>query len=181
MNNGPFFFIQGKEHRSVNSLGRRTFLCSLSATGVAIFAGCTGRTDRTPEKRPVDSREIKVTDPVRTEGDPVYVSSEGVSETDTETILRTAISNRMNCIEGEIPISAYDSGELITTESIVKSIEGNILFPSPVQRELKEVTPRSIIVTSSQNMTTEETPVYIKSILRYGKNEENIPRRRSDC
>jgi len=87
----------------------------------------------------------------------------------------------MNCIEGEIPISAYNSGQLITTESIVKSIEGNILFPSPVQRELKEVTPRSIIVTSSQNMTTEETPVYIKAILRYGKNEENIPSLKSDC
>ena len=160
---------------------RRAFLRNVSAGGIAIFAGCTGRTGRTPDERPVDSREIKVTDPVRTEGDPIRVSSEGISETDPETILRTAISNRMNCIEGEIPISAYNSGQLITTESIVKSIEGNILFPSPVQRELKEVTPRSIIVASSQNTTTEETPVYIKAILRYGKNEENIPSLKSDC
>ena len=165
----------------MNSPSRRTFLCSLSATGVAIFAGCTGRTGRTPDERPVDSREIKVTDPVRTEGDPVRVSSEGISETDPETILRTTISNRMNCIEGEIPISAYNSGQLIMTESIVKSMEGNILFPSPVHRELKEVAPRFMIVTSSQNMTTEETPVYIKAILRYGRNEENILSLKSDC
>ena len=165
----------------MNPTGRRTFLCSLSATGVAIFAGCTSRAGGTRDDRPVESRKIRVIEPVRTEGDPIRVSSERISETDPETVLRTAISNRMNCIEGEIPISAYNSGQLITTESIVKSIEGNILFPSPVQRELKEVTPRSIIVTSSQNMTTEETPVYIKAILRYGKNEENIPSLKSDC
>lgn len=165
----------------MSSVDRRVFLRDLSTGGIAIFAGCTGRAGRTRDDRPVDSIEIRVIESVRTEGNPIRVSNGGTSETDPETILRTAISNRTNCIEDEIPISAHNSGLLVTTESIVKSLQGNTLFPSLAHRQLKQVTPRSIITTPSQTTTAEETPVYIKAILRHGESGGTIPRMRSDC
>jgi hypothetical protein len=103
---------------------------------------------------------------------------------DIEQELRRTVSNRTDCIVEKIPIQPYDSGILVTTRTIVPSIDNaDIEFPSPSYDLLKKVAPSSIIVTSASDSpdTEDEYPVYIKAILQKEEREEIIPRMSDSC
>ncbi|GAB3421659.1 hypothetical protein GCM10027435_25640 [Haloparvum alkalitolerans] len=123
-------------------------------------------------------------DPVRTNGDTVRVSQSEATAQDPVDILKSAVSNKSDCIVGEIPAKPYNSGLLITTKTTVRSLDNtNVAFPSPAYEHLKEIAPSSIVVTSAGegNTTPDENPVYIKAVLEEGDSEEVIPSMTDTC
>ena len=168
----------------MDSQNRRSIIQKFSALVAVSSGGCLGGTTPASTDLPAESNPVRTIGPTRTEGSLIEVSMEDTSLDDIEQDLRRAVSNRTDCIVEKIPIQSYDSGLLVTTRTIVKSIDNrDIEFPSPSYDHLKKVTPRSIIVTPSSDSpdTEDEYPVYIKAILQGGEREEVIPRLTDSC
>lgn len=163
---------------------RRTFLRTLSAVTLACFGGCAGRAHRPESARPVESVPVRTTEPVRTEGDPVRGTRTESTERDPIAVLRSTVSTRSDCFAEEIPVQTHNAGLLITTRTVVKSLErADVAFPSPSYERLKRVAPRSLFLASrgETHTTTEETPVFIEAVLRNGDSERIVPSMDEDC
>lgn len=166
------------------SQGRRPFLRHLSASMIPLLGGCSLLASDTPPDRATETEINRELDPVPTEGELYQVSQSEFQSRDPKEILRTAISNRSNCIRGEIPAESYNSGLLVTTKTVVESGgHQNVAFPSQAYRHLKQVTPRVISVSSSKGTPTrlDEIEVFIRAILRQDEKEDSIPSMAKDC
>ncbi|NHX37280.1 MULTISPECIES: hypothetical protein [Halolamina] len=168
----------------MDSMGRRSAIQKFPALVVVSIGGCLGDTPSSSTGPPTESNPVRTIGPTQTEGSLIEVSMGNTSLDDIEQELRRTVSNRTDCIVEKIPIQPYDSGILVTTRTIVPSIDNaDIEFPSPSYDLLKKVAPSSIIVTSASDSpdTEDEYPVYIKAILQKEEREEIIPRMSDSC
>lgn len=168
----------------MKSLDRRSLILRFPALLTVSSGGCLGGPPPASTDRPVESISVRTIGPTRTDGSEVEVTVEEASLDELEQELRRAISNRTDCIVGEIPIQSYNSGLLVTTRTVVESLDNaDVEFPSSSFEHLKEVTPRSIrgAPSSESPATADERPVYIKAILQEGDEERVVPRTSGSC
>lgn len=163
---------------------RRPFLQCLSTSTMALLGGCSLLATESSPDRPPESKTIRTLDPVPTEGDPYQISQNKIQAQGPEEVLRTGISNRSDCLLGEVPVKPYNSGLIVTTKSVITSVEHtNVDFPGQAYRHLKKITPRSINVTPADDTPTplDSISVFIRAILRQGEEEDSIPEIANDC
>lgn len=107
-----------------------------------------------------------------------------MADRDPRGALRTAVAERSDCFREEVPVEPHGAGLLVTTETVVPSVEeADVAFPSRSYRHLRATSPRSIHVTSAAGTATplEEVPVFVRAILREGDREDTTPAMAPGC
>ena len=167
---------------------RRTVL--LSALSVA-GTGCLGGTGADVPTRPSGETPVRTREPVRTDGEPTTAETAASDETLVNAV-RAAVSERADCITGDVPGRVHSEGVVLTTRTVVRSVDdGDIAFPSPAYYRVREVTPRTVLLddeststeTTSSGSTTQASriPVFIRAVLEEGPSERIVPEMDGDC
>ena len=160
---------------------------------VTLSAGCSVRTDSQTTGRPRENGVIKRTDPVRAEGNlieqPSRDGGRSVFQTagtadqsaDPETVLRTAVADRSDCLDGDMPVSSDGDRLLISTRTIVRDpSKADIAFPSPVYDHIRAIAPASVPAEDAET-ETDPIPIFVQATLLEGSEERVEPARSGPC